>query len=128
MKCSPTQLFFVKIQILPSKYSSWWRRLQDASSSPTSSEDVMKTSWSRPMYSYWPYVFKTSSRRFEDISKTSSRHLQYFLQRRLQQHVLQKCLQDIFKASCKDVFKTFSRSVIRLHFLLGLKICLLWPV
>ena len=42
----------------------------------TSSEDVFKTSWSRPISSFWPYVFKTSSRRFEDAFKTSSRHLQ----------------------------------------------------
>ena len=41
----------------------------------TSSEDVFKTSWSRPIYSSWPYVFKTSSRHFQDIFKTSSRLL-----------------------------------------------------
>ena len=53
----------------------------------TSSEDVFKTSWSRPIYSSWPYVFKTSSRRLQDMSsrrlqrnnfsssKTSSRRL-----------------------------------------------------
>ena len=38
-----------------------------------SSEDVFKTSWWRPIYSSWLYVFKTSSRR---LAKTSSRHLQ----------------------------------------------------
>ena len=32
----------------------------------TSSEDVFKTSWSRSIYSSWPYVFKTSSRRLQD--------------------------------------------------------------
>ena len=47
----------------------------------TSSEDVFKTSWSKPIYSSWPYVFKTSSRRF----------------------------QHVFKTSCKSVFKTSSR-------------------
>ena len=36
-------------------------------------QDVFKTSWSRPIYLSWPYVFKTSSRR---LAKTSSRHLQ----------------------------------------------------
>ena len=30
-------------------------------------EDVLKTSWSRPIYSSWPYIFKTSSRRFQDV-------------------------------------------------------------
>ena len=38
----------------------------------TSSEDVFKTSWSRPIYSSCPYVFKTSSRH---LAKTSSRRL-----------------------------------------------------
>ena len=74
-----------------------WRRL-----SSLSSEDVLiktnmfalalrlqKTSWSRPIYSSWPYVFKTSSRR---LAKMSSRRFQ-----------------DVFKTSCKNVFKTSSR-------------------
>ena len=39
----------------------------------TSSEDVLKTSWSRPIYSSWPYVFKMSSRPLQDLFKTSSR-------------------------------------------------------
>ena len=55
-------------------------------------QDVFKTSWSRPIYSSWPYVFKTSSRRFQDVFKTSSRRFQ-----------------DVFKTSCKNVFKTSSR-------------------
>ena len=46
---------------------------------------LQKTSWSRPIYSSWLYVFKTSSRR---LAKTSSRHLQ---------DVLQGCLQDVLK-------------------------------
>ena len=50
-----------------------------------SSEDVFKTSWSRPIYSSWLYVFKTSSRR---LAKTSSKRLQDVL---------------------KNVFKTSSR-------------------
>ena len=69
----------------------------------TSSEDVFKTSWSRPIYSPWLYVFKTSSRRFQDVFKTFSRPLQ---------HVWQKRLQDIFKAfwrRLQNVFKTSSR-------------------
>ena len=96
---------------LSSKHSSWWRRLEDVfrlllrkTSSRrldqheyilmnhTASEDVFKTSWSRPIYSSCPYVFKTSSRRFQDVFKTSSRHLQ-----------------DVFKTSRKSVLKTSSR-------------------
>ena len=60
-----------------------WRRLWSSFS-----EDVFKTSWSRPTYSSWSYVFKTfsrrpqdifktSSRRFENVFKTSSKHLQH---------------------------------------------------
>ena len=55
----------------------------------TSSEDVFKTSWSRPIYSSWPYVFKTSSRRFQDV--------------------LPRCLQDVFKTSSRRLAKTSSR-------------------
>ena len=81
----------------------WWKRLEDVfrlrlqkmSSrrldqgeyirlSHTSSEDVFKTSWSRPIYSSWSYVFKVSSRSF----------------------------QDIFQTSCKNAFKTFSGRII----------------
>ena len=58
---------------------------------------LQKTSWSRPIYLSWPYVFKTSSRRLQDVLKTSSR-----------------CLQDIFKTSYKNIFKTFSRRTIKL--------------
>ena len=75
-----------------------------------------KTSWSRPIYSFWPYVFKTSSK---TVFKTSSRRLQ-----------------NVFKASCKNVFKTssrhlqdvfetfcktFSRRIIKLNFLTSLR-------
>ena len=45
------------------------------------SEDVFKTSWSRPIHSSWSYIFKTSWRHF----------------------------QGLFKTSCKKVFKTSSR-------------------
>ena len=68
---------------------------------------LQKTSWPRPIYSSWPYVFKTSSRRLQDVFKTSSRRLQ---------DVLQKRLQDIFKTSCKNIFMTSSR---RLQDVLG---------
>ena len=63
----------------------------------TSSKDVFKTSWSRPKYSSWLYVFRTSSRRFQDVFKTSC------------QDVLSRRLQDVFKTSCKNVFKISSR-------------------
>ena len=86
--------------------------------SHTSSEDVFKTSWSRPIYKSSSYVFKTSWR---CLAKTSARRF-----RKLLQNVLQKRLQDIFKnssrclaktsclqrvskTSCKNVFKTCSR-------------------
>ena len=89
-------------------------------------QDVFKTSWSRPIYLSWPYVFKTSSRRlrdisrrFEDVFKTSSKRLQDLFKassRRLQDvlKTSSRCLQDIFKTSCKDIFKTFSRRTIKL--------------
>ena len=96
-----------------------WRRLSSSSSedvfktssrrldqdeyvrlSLTSSEDVFKTSWSRPIYSSWLYVFKTSSRRLQDVFKTSSRHLQDVLPRRLQ---------NVFKTSSRRLAKTSSR-------------------
>ena len=54
----------------------------------TFSEDIFKTSWSRSIFSSWPYVFKMSSKRFKDVFKTSSIHLW---------DVLQKCFQGLFK-------------------------------
>ena len=71
------------------------RRLQDEyiRISNTSSEDVFKTSWSRPIYSSWLYVFKTSCKNF---FKTSLKRLQDVLQKRLQD-LLQRFLQDVFK-------------------------------
>ena len=44
---------------------------------------LQKTSWSRPIYLSWPYVFKTSSRRFQEVFKTSSRHLAKMSSRRI---------------------------------------------
>ena len=80
-------------------------------------QDVFKTSWSRPIYSSWPYVFKTSSRRLQDVFKTSSRRLAKTSSRHLQDvfKTFWRRLQDIFKTSCKDIFKTFSRRTIRLN-------------
>ena len=81
-----------------------WRRL-----SSLSSEDVFKTPWSRPIYSSWRYVFKTS----QDVFKTSSRR---------HQEIFKRCCQDILKTSskgledsCKDFFKTFLRHIIKLN-------------
>ena len=69
--------------------------------SHTSSEDVFKTSWSRPKYLSWLYVFKTSSRHFQDffyVFKTSYKSVFKTSSKRL-----------IFKTSCQDVFKTASK-------------------
>ena len=116
-----------------------------------SSADVFKTSWSQDQYTRLGHtfsrrfqnllqknlqdIFKTSSRYFEDVLKTSLKLLQENLQKRFQniskmswsrpiysswsyffkassrclQDVLQKHLQDIFKTSCQDVFKTSSK-------------------
>ena len=74
---------------LPSKHSSWWRRLEDVLEtyfvavfktssrrldqdeyirlSHTSSGDVFKTSWSRWISLPWSYIFKTSSKRLQDV-------------------------------------------------------------
>ena len=70
-------------------------------------------SWSRPKYLSWLYVFKTSSRRFQDffkvfktsyksVFKTSSRRL---ISRRLNKTSSRR-LQKVFKTSCKNIFKT----------------------
>ena len=118
-----------------------WRRL-----SSLSSEDVLiktnmfalalrlqKTSWSRPIYSSWPYVFKTFSRRLQDVLprrlqdvfKTSSNVLPRRLQRvfktswRRLQNVFKtssRCLQDVFKTywrRLQEVFKTSSRRLAK---------------
>ena len=82
-------------------------------------EDVFKTFYSSPIYSYWPYVFNTScqyvfkmfSRRFQDVFKTfsSRRFLQdvFKASRRLNKTSSRR-LQSV-KKSCKNVFKTSSR-------------------
>ena len=100
----------------PSKHSSWWRRLNDVFKTSfvfvfrrrlqdvliktnmfTLALRLQKTSWSRPIYSSWPYVFKTSSRR---LAKMSSRHLQDVFK------TFSRRFQDVFKTSWQDVFKT----------------------
>ena len=78
---------------------------------------LQKTSWSRSTYSSWSYVFKTFSRRLQDVFKTSSGLLQDVLKtssRRLQEisKTFSRRLQDVFKTSSgllQDVLKTSSR-------------------
>ena len=79
----------------------------------TSSEDVFKTSWSRPIYSSWLYVFKTFSRCFEDVFKTSCKKVFKTCSRRLQDvlRTSSKRLQDVLK----NFFKTSSRRIIKLN-------------
>ena len=72
-------------------------------------QDVFKTSSRR--------LAKTSSRHLQDVFKTSCKNVFKTSSRRLR-HVLKKssrCLQDIFKTSCKGVFKTLSRRIIKLY-------------
>ena len=85
----------------------------------SSLEDNFKTSWSRPVYSSWPYVFKTSSRRltktslrrFQEVFKTSCKNVFDTSLRRLQDvlKTSSRRLQNFFKTSCKSVLKTSSR-------------------
>ena len=79
----------------------------------TSSEDVFKMSSSRLTCSSWSYVFKTSSRRFQDVLKTFSRRFQDVLK------TSSRHLQDVFKTyyqvklflvtQFQDVFETYSK-------------------
>ena len=121
----PVASFSIKkirtIKKLPSKHSSWWRRLKDVfrlrlqktSSrrldqdeyvclSLTSSEDVFKTSSRRLGQDQYIRLGYTSSRRLQDVFKTSSRRLA----KRSSRH-----LQDVLK----NVFKTSSRRIIKLN-------------
>ena len=101
------KIFYLDFSVMqkkqPSKHSSWWRRPEDVLKTSfifvfrRRLQDVLKTSWSRPIYSSWPYVFKTSSRHLQDV--------------------LQRYLQDVFKAyhqvnlfyltRPREVFNTF---------------------
>ena len=77
---------------------------------------LQKTSSSRPTYSSWSHVFKASSRRLQDVLKTSSRRPQDSSRR--PQDVL-KTFQDVLSSSSvfgntisrrlRDVLKTFLR-------------------
>ena len=87
----------------------------------TSSEDVFKTPSSRPTYSSWSYVFKTSSRRFQDVFKTSCKNVFKTSSRRLQDvlKTSSRHLQDVFKTyyqvkvflvtQFQDIFETYSK-------------------
>ena len=99
----------------------------------SSSEDVLKTSSSRRIYSPNSYflrrrlqdiliktniivlvirlqdVFKASSRRLQDIFKTSSKHFQDIFK------TSSRLFEDVFKTSCKDLFKTFPKRIIKLN-------------
>ena len=77
-----------------------------------SSEDVFKTSWLRPIYSSWAFVFKTSSRRLQDVFKTSSISLL---------KTSSKHLQDICNTSCKGICKTYSTHIIKVLFISEVK-------
>ena len=109
----------------PSKHSSWWRRLQDVLIKTNifalliilqmTSSRVFKTSSRR-----FQDIFKTSSRCFENVFKTSPRHLRDVIKTssRRFQDVLKthsRRLQDIFKTLFNDIFKTFLRRIIKLN-------------
>ena len=108
--CSFTQKLFEEAQVLVALYivtsqqtfvlmKTSWRRLEDVfrlrlqkTSWSRRLEDAFTTSWSRPRYLCWPYIFKTSSRRLQDIFKTFWRRLQ-----------------DVFKTSSRLPAKISSR-------------------
>ena len=129
-------IWFYYTQNIPSKHSSWWRRLEDVFClrlqktlqdkhiryTYTSPEDVLiKTNifvlvirLQDVFKKYWKNVFKTSSRRFQDVFKTSSRRLQnvFEISSRRPQDVFKmfwRRLQDIFKTSSRRLAKIFSR-------------------
>ena len=123
-----------------SKYSSWWRRLSSSSSrhlqdeyirlSHLPSEDVFKTSTIRLDQDQYIRLGHASSRRLQDIFKTSCQDVFKTSSKGLQgdrKNVFKtssRRLQDIFKTSCKDAFKMFWRCIIRLNCLPSSRICL----
>ena len=91
--------------------------------SQTSSEDIFKTSWSRSIYSSWPYaslqdVFKTPSRRLQDVFKTSSRRFEGVFK------TSSKCLQELLKMCSRGLAKVLSGRIIRVNCLPWSTICL----
>ena len=71
---------------------------------------LQKTSRSRPIYSSWPYVFKTFSRCLQDV-------LQKLLQDifKKSSRCLEKHLQDVLKTSSRRLAKIFSRRIMKLN-------------
>ena len=84
-----------------------------------SSEDVLKTSSSRPDKDQYIRLGHMSSRHFQDVFKTSSKNVFKISSRRLQDvfETSSRCLaitssrgpQNVLKTSCKNVFKISSR-------------------
>ena len=77
----------------------------------------LKTSWLRPIYLSWSYVFKTSSRRFQDVFKTTSRRV-YRDQYICLGHTSSRRLQDVFNTSSRHfqgIFKTSSRILAKMY-------------
>ena len=83
--------------------------------SSSSSEDVFKTSSWRLGQDQYIRLGHTSSRRLQDVFKTSCKNVFKTSSRRLQNvfktswKTSSRHLQDVFKTSCKSVFKTSSR-------------------
>ena len=85
-------------EVYPTKHSSWWRHLEDVfrlclqeTSSRCLQDVLVKTN-----NFVWPYIFKTSSIRFQDAFKTSCQDVFKTFWRRLQD-ILERHLQDVFK-------------------------------
>ena len=93
------------LQDVSKTFLQWWR-LQDIFK--TSCQDIFKSS-SKRLQDVCKNVFKTFSRRLQDVFNTSSRRLQY-----------------IFTTSCKDAIKMFwiMFRIIRLNCLPSSRICL----
>ena len=86
-------------------------RLQKTSSG--SLHDALR---SRPIYSSWPYVFKMSSGRLQNVFKASSRRLAKTSSRHLQVvfKTFSRRLRNAFKMSCNKVFRTSSRRLTKM--------------
>ena len=99
-----------KTSILYKKMDPTVTRIKHSPANIRLDEDVFKTSWSRPIYSSWSYVFKTSLRRFQDVFKTSFPDILKTSSKRLQD-ALKKYLQDVFKTYHQ--LKLFSLTSLR---------------
>ena len=118
IKC-PKQHKYLKIiiykkfskQLLPSKHSSWWRSIEDVSCL------CFQKMSSRRIYLSWSYAFKTSSRRFQGIFKTSCKSVFKASLKRLEDvlKMSSKRLQDLLQRCLHEIFKTFSRHIVKLN-------------